>query len=428
MPGIIHFDRLSRRPHPVTRRSLVFGTLGSAGALTVRSMAGQVPATPGATPDGGTDPEAGVFSGKARERLEALLSLVPQESLGGPDPTDVLFSWVDVQTQLLAFGAPDVLDDPALLNPIFSPLYVADPLSPFATESETKELFGFSPLEVHQTLVMGSPPDQVTMYAGGMPVDQLPAAWEAAGYVYKHGDEGDYWTIGEDGKLDLVSPVGRVGAGLLNNIAIVNDDVVVFAPRIELLRSVQAQANDAGRSAADRDDVATLLEVMPTEAVSVVAMPGAGLDAATIVPENPGAAIKETLMDLLAESDDAVGPMPESELAFFGITAGGIGTMPVEGTPAVSGNPDAYIFVDTLMTSPDDAAQAERVVNWRIEHMISPTTGYVYNELLVPDASARRESSGPVASFAFTSPTSLSVWTQMISARDLWPFVYLAGE
>jgi len=403
----------------------MLGTVGCAGvaALGVLPVGAQGSGTPEATPGG---VEMGL---NARERLRALLALVPRDRLTVPGAEAWLFAWTDLQTQLAALGNPDLMTDTESAIPVTSPLFLSDPLAAYAMLPEAKEAFGFSSFQIHQTMTTGTPPDQVTYYAGGAPVDTLPATWESAGYERKHGDAGDYWTIGENGELDLDTAVGQIGKGQLNNIAIVSDEVIVFAPRLELLQAVQQLAANGGSSAADDDNLATLLGVMPDDAVSVVALPGASLDATTIVPENPGAQASQTLADLLAESDDAVGSMPESTMALFGVTAGAVsGGAPDVATPAVQGNPDAFIFADLLTGSPDDAVQTGKVVLWRVQHMMSPTTGVAFSDLLVPDDAERQESTGSIAAFAFTSPKNLSVWTQMIGARDMWPFVYLTGE
>src|SRR5699024_6782968 len=126
-----------------------------AAALGAMTTSGQGSGTPGATPDKATRPEPGLLRGEARKRLKGLLSLVPLEHVGGPEPGSWLFTWADVQTQLVALGNPDVLDDPALIRPALSALLMIDPLVTSASQPEAKETFGFSPLEVHQTLVTG---------------------------------------------------------------------------------------------------------------------------------------------------------------------------------------------------------------------------------------------------------------------------------
>src|SRR5699024_3733682 len=228
MPGIIHFDRFSRLGRAVSRRSLMIGTAGYAGAAVSGSLFATAQGTP--TSDGSSGPGTRPAE-DARQRLAALLGIVPENQLGGADLETLLCAWADVQMQLAALGNPDVLDDPALSQAAISPLFMIDPLITSAMQPEAKETFGFSSLEAHQTLVTGTPPNQVTFYAGGVPIDDLPSIWEAAGYAHKTGDHGDYWTVGEDGEMNLDSPIGQIGAGLLNNVAIVNDDVLVFAAK-----------------------------------------------------------------------------------------------------------------------------------------------------------------------------------------------------
>src|SRR5699024_7365672 len=108
MPGIIRFDRVSRCVRQVSRRTLMLGAARYAGAAALGAMttSGQGSGTPGATPDKATRPEPGLVRGEARKRLKGLLSLVPLEHVGGPEPGSWLFTWADVQTQLVALGNP----------------------------------------------------------------------------------------------------------------------------------------------------------------------------------------------------------------------------------------------------------------------------------------------------------------------------------
>lgn len=428
MPGIIHFDRFSREQRPVSRRQLMIGTAGYAGAaafgtLSVTARGG---ATPAATPGETKGPVMGMDEGKARERLKGLLSLVPPDLMGGPDPNSWLFSWLDLQSHLAALGGPNLMNGSSPVTQYTGALFSPDPLFSYALMPEARTAFGFSSLEIHQTLVVGMPPDQVTIYAGGAPVPDLPAIWEASGYERKSGQNGEYWTVGENGEINLDSPVGRFGTGMLNNVAIVNDDVMVFAPRIELVEAVLVTAREGGASAAEDAGMPDALGAMPVDAVNVIAIPGGGLDASTIVPENPGGNLNQSLRDLLAESDDAVGPMPVSQLAFFGITAGAIMTTSDASTPVPQGNA-AVIFVDLVTGSPQDAAQAATVVDWRVQNMTSPVAGYAYSELLTPVA-GEGGSAGAVATLSFTSPKAPGIWSQIVMRQDLWPFVYVTGE
>ena len=434
MTGIIHFPPSSRRSRCLSRRTLI------AGATCYAATAAFGPAAR-AQDDGEPDapvesfPERPLYEGNARRRLQSLLELVPADALGGPDPNSWLFTWLDLQTHLTALGSQDLYADTTNTAAILAPLVADDPLFPEALNEEARDIFGFSVFDVHQVLVAGVAPNQLTIYAGGLPVADLPSAWEAAGYEKKTGESGDYWTIGEDGELSLDSPAGRIGTGRLNNAAILNDGIVVFAATAFQLQQVQALAGGGGESAAGLPDLEALISTVPLDAVNIIPVQGAGLEAQSITPENPGAELNQTTIDLLAESDEAVGPMPEIEMALFGITAGIVAPLAAreDGTPTATPEvlqsiADARFFVHLLAGSAADAVAAAEVVAWRIEHMVSPVGGEPYSDLLTPEFSAQDAGEGEVAALTFNSPATLAVWEQLLMMQDLWPFVWLEAE
>ncbi|HEV2072882.1 MAG TPA: hypothetical protein VGR29_04485 [Thermomicrobiales bacterium] len=434
MTGIIHFPASSRRSRCVSRRTLI---AGAACYAATTAFGPPALAQDDAEPDAPVEsfPERPLYEGNARRRLQSLLELVPVDALGGPDPNSWLFTWLDLQTHLTVMGSPDLYADATNTAAILAPLVSDDPLFREALNEESRGIFGFSVFDVHQVLVAGVAPDQLTYYAGGLPVADLPSTWEAAGYEKKSGEAGDYWTIGEDGELSLDLPAGRIGTGRLNNAAILNDGIVVFAGTAAQLQQVQALAGGGGESAAGLQDLDALISTMPLDAVNVIPVPGAGLEAQSITPENPGAELNQTTTDLLAESDEAVGPMPEIDMALFGITAGIVAPLAArdDGTPSATPEvlqsvADARFFVHLLAGSAADAVAAAEVVAWRIEHMISPVAGYPYSELLVPEFSTQDAAQGEVAALAFANPRALEAWHQMLAMQDIWPFVWLEAE
>lgn len=425
MTGIIHLPTATGTSRSLTRRSIMLGAAGYAAASAIGNRAYARDTTrPNGTPAASPRPDGYVDA--AHERLAAFLQLVPESALGGPDPNSWLFTWLDLESHLTALGSPDPYADTTNIVAIMSPLISDDPLFQYAARDEARETFGFPAWNVHQIFVAGALPNQVIFYAGGLPVADLPGMWEAAGYERKSGEAGEYWTVGEDGDLSLDSPVGHIGAGRLNNAAIIEDQIVVFTRTAQELHQVQELAASGGGSAADNEELAALIETLPSDAVNVIALQGAGLGAQSITPENPGAELNQTTNDLLTESDEAAGPMPRIEMAFFGVTAGAMApAVPNnDATPTPQGNPDARIFVNLLTAVPEEAAAAAGVVAWRVGNMISPTMGYPYNERLYPEFSGADAVQGDVAAMTFTHPVSLAFWVQMVLVQDLWPFVW----
>lgn len=410
MTGLLHLTSLSGSR--LSRRVLVAGAAGAATSLLAGpGMARQ--ATPGATP------AVDMPTGPARARLDTMLSLLPPGFLDVPDPNIPLFTWVDLASHLAAFGSPDLFSGDVAIVPILGALYIDAPLVERAMDEQALELFGFSVLEAEQVLSAGSPPDRITFYAFPQSVRDLAETWEASGYERVDGEAGEFWTIGEEGDLDLSSDIGRIALANMNNLAIVDDRVVVAARTSALLGQVLAMLESGGESAADQAGLQAMLETLPEDAVNVVALLGEGLEAHGLVPENPGREGEAMLESLLAESDDAVGPMPPVDTALFGITAG-----MAQGD---DGNDDAVFFGHLAMASPEDATQAAAVVAWRMANMVSPTTGAPFGEHFQPAYDPADAVSGDVAVTAFTGPGGFVPWQQMVLSLDLWPFVWL-GE
>ncbi len=159
------------KPFRFTRRAALAGGVAIFAAPSMATLA----QTPSASPV----TRGGTYLADARDRLRALLALVPADALGGPDPTSELFTWVDLEVQFQAHGfsgAPD-----GIVQAV-SMLVSTDELMPYAKSEETQAALGFSVLDVHQILVAGAPPDRVSVYAGGVPFAELTATWEATGY------------------------------------------------------------------------------------------------------------------------------------------------------------------------------------------------------------------------------------------------------
>lgn len=397
----------------LTRRTMLAGSVAAIAAPRMIALA----QTPSASPV----TRGGTYMADARDRLRSLLALVPAEVLGGPDPTSELFSWNDLQAQFFAHGIDDPMTQTDAVVEATVPLAITDDLMPYAMQPDVREALGFSPLEVHQMLVAGAPPDRVVIYAGGIDAASLTATWEVAGYARTTGEHGDFWTLGEEGEPDLGRP-GPLALGSLNNVAVLAEDTVVFTRTSALLDTVLATQ---GATAADDADVAMLIDTLPADAVSAVALPGATFRADTMVPENPGRDAPTTVGDLLAESDAAVGPMPPVALGLVCVTSGAAPAM--DGTP-VAGHLQPRARMAFLTGSDDDARAAAEVAFWRLEHIQSPTTGVVYSERFVPTNTPDEAVDGPVMVVEFGPDVAMTGnWWQIVAMRDTWPFAWLEG-
>lgn len=412
MTGIVHFRNTGR----LSRRAVIAGAAGMAlVAPTAHSAAAQ-------TPEASPVVRGGTYMADARDRLRSLLALVPADALGGPDPTSELFTWVDLEVQLQAHGVSGSSDG---IVEAISMLASGDQLLPYAMSEETRDALGFTAVDVHQILVAGVPPDRVTVYAGGVDFTDLTSTWEATGYERRSGDHGEYWTLDEEGKPNFGLP-SPLNIGAMSNVALIADDIAVFTRTYDLLERILAhQTEGEGSSAADDADLNLLIGTLPSDTVNVMALPGDIFRADTMVPENPGQDRFVTVQELLAESDDAVGPMPPLQLGMIAVTSGAVPAM--DGTPP-AGELDPRALMAFLTSSEEDALAAADVAFWRLENMQSPTTGEIYSERFVPVNTPEDAVDGPVMTVEFAAEIARTgALVTMVYSRDTWPFAWLEG-
>lgn len=410
MTGIIHFRNAGR----MSRRTVIAGAAGMALVAPTRfPVAAQ-------TPEASPVVQGGTYLADARDRLRSLLALVPADALGGPDPTSELFTWLDLEVQLHAHGVS--AESEGLIDAI-GMLVSNDELLPYAMSEEAMAALGFSALDVHQILVAGVPPDRVSIYAGGVRFADMTATWEETGYERRTGEYGDYWTLGEEGEPDFGRP-SPLNIGALNNVALLADNIAVFTRSYGALERVLAHQG-SGEGEAPDANLDAVIDALPSDTVNVMAFPGATFRADTMVPENPGMDAAVTVGELLAESDDAVGPMPPLLLGMVGVTSGAAPAM--DGTPAPADLQPRALMV-FLTGSEEDAQAAAAVAFWRLENMQSPTTGAVYSERFVPVNTPEDAVQGPVMTVEFGGDVATTgAWNQMVLMRDTWPFAWLEG-
>ncbi|MEJ7838944.1 MAG: hypothetical protein WKF81_09015, partial [Thermomicrobiales bacterium] len=132
----------------------------------------------------------------------------------------------------------------------------------YGREPEFLSTFGFSALQAEETLSIGNPPNDLTIFRGGLPVDSLPEIWQGSGYLRESSESGaDIWTVGRDGELDLTTNVSRYGVGALNNVAIIGE-TVVFGRFFADVESVVELAQREGGAVADLAGMSTLLATL----------------------------------------------------------------------------------------------------------------------------------------------------------------------
>lgn len=329
----------------------------------------------------------------ARSRVGAMLDCLPGGILDAP----LEISWTDFETHFSKF--PD-LDADAL----FALAPGSEVSNLFSHRQDTADLLGLELTSVRHGIVSGEVPNKVTVLDMAGDVSGLPALWETTGYETRDLDGTPFWTIGEDGEIDINHPVNRIMIARANNLAIVNDSLVVMAPRAALLAEIldTIKGNRPGRAA----ELEPVISSIPQATANLWIL--------------NGEIVKVTDQDassLLAESDDAVGPMPETLTIGIGQTAASTWNRE-------SQVDDATGFIALQAADPTQAEQITTVVDWRLQNMVSGRGGIPFAEIVGPSTS-EVVSEG----VAVTSTTGAEVDTysfvKIVTNRDIAPFAYI---
>ncbi len=427
MAGIIFTHPPTRQRSSINarlnRRQLLAGSAALASTIALGSSA--IAQTPGATP------AASPVSNHPAGKLDSLLTLIPAGQAAKAAASGVLFYYADLETQLKSMGiAQDGSFTGENLIAALGPLALASQAFQYALQPEFVDTFGFNAFDTHRSLFAGVPPEDISIFQGGLDRDKLIAAWKASGYKPKKTALGtEFWTAGENGELDLSSPVSQYGAGALNNAVLLDNDTLVFARFARLIEEIVKQAVQGGPSLADQPGVAPVVNTLSDRMVSAIGVTGSF--ASTEVRVTP--AEQKRLTAQMAESDDAVGKMPRVDVIVFGIDAGMTVSMPTDSaTPAAVGSPEAspvanlsgspLVEVRMHTGSDADAAKVAKVVAWRWVHMDSQQTGNPYSGLMKLVSADVSPADPTVAAIDFDPGDAGGRWQRMVNTRDLLPF------
>jgi len=421
----------------INRRRLLAGSTALASSLAFGALSASATAsaqTPGATPLA-TPSASPVATAPAGGKLGSLLAMVPDERAIRDTVPGVLFYYADLERQLKTLSiAQDGIFKSGNLVAAVSPLALASQAFQYAMAPDFVETFGFNPFATHRSLFVGEPPEEISFFQGGFDPDRLVAAWKASGFARKEIDGGvEFWSAGENGEIDLSSPVSRYGVGALNNAVVLHGDTLVFARTSSLIKRVVAQMEQEGSSLADRSGIAATLSTLSDRMVSAI-----GLTSRFATPGSLTMTVEEqkALMAQLAESDDTVGKMPGIDVMVFAIEAGAFdAAVDANATPAtLLANPQATPAAALLVgprvevrmhaRSATDAAQAAKVVAWRWDHLESPLVDRPYAELMTRVAAGVATADETVAAIDFDAGMlgAAGRWLQLVNNRDLLPF------
>jgi len=396
-------------------------------SIGVAALAGLDTGPRAGAQDGHMPPEATPEAG-IPVTLAHLLSFVPASHIDREGGSGVFWYYADIAQQFAAMNlhhdanGPDLDNEPWL--PASMALATASSAYRYALTEDLVSELGFQPLGVDQTLLAGAPPNELTLFRGGLDAGRLEAAWTASGYERKSAPGGEtVWTIGEDGEFEIRNPLQAKVFAAFNNLAFV-DDVLICAATMASLEDALAARRTGSGSFLDHADQRAAIAALPATTVSAIGAPG--VTVADLIPPSLEPDRIEVIQAEFDASDADVGPMPAALGMVFGVTAGAV--LVEEGADAPYDAPDfdageGLALVRMAMASGDDAAQAARVAEHRWSTMDSIYTGEPLADLMEIMSSGAH---GNVAAMDFAQGRSPSTWRDMLIMRDLAPFAATA--
>lgn len=292
----------------------------------------------------------------AAERMSPLLNLAPQEL--SRDVLEIL--WTDYERQYAAF--PDnSMENTRLYMPLGS--RAIDDYS--LDEYETALGFHFD--RVRQTVHTGQDPNGARILTMDGDTSELPQAWEAAGWQLRETEVGQIWTIGEEGQLNFDWDDTTLDLAISGffNIAVLDETTVASSDLAPVLE--QVILTHSGSQDPIAPELDPLMPGIPEGAVSAWFLDGRVFEALETEVGEEG-------LDLIAQSDAAVGPMPGIQSAVVGYTAG---FALIVDEP----HPDERAYFLLQSAESGQAEQIATVVQWRMENTPSLETHEPYINL-----------------------------------------------
>ncbi len=401
---------LSRRSILAIATALGGSALGLRTALGAQSAHEIVPATPATSP---------------AESSTSILSRALDPGTGIGQDASIIATIADVDASSDALGlvrpAADA-DEQEILRWVFSMDGVGwpDDVAYYRTDAWTLSS-GFSITDISQTAMIGEPPDMVTMYAGRFDRETAIATWAAADYTEIE-DDGDIaiYSLAEDGSFSPDNEIQRSFLARRNNVAIFGSDLIIFAPRLDLLRTAIASATGEAAVLSEAPGVAALLANTPV------------LSGGAIVPGMPFQLTDPTVF--LGSSDEVATAIasaiadsrtvPPILLMLIGVTPGG----PIPAmNPSTGATPDpgpvaATMELSLLFLSRGEAEDAIASIDKNLQDGFSLMTNQPLTERFASWELSVAEND-PVARVSIAlKETFPSIWRKMLYARDL-PFL-----
>lgn len=396
-----------RRPLPVT--GILALVLVIAGLHAASGHARAAQATP-------------VAAGTSSSPLADFLRLVPDPWGEGSESPLPLFTYADLGDQLAALGLepPSSWQDEDGIAGLVAATAGMAPLEiwTMATQEPDRwsELFGFDAIQIDQALQYGTPPSVLTLVRGRFDTARMRAAWTQSGYKDEESVDGAIIaSLLPEGGMDLRLDVSRFALGRMNNVAILPDGTIAFAPTLADIHRVIDAAAGRIPSVADQPEVGALLGAVAVPLASAQLIRGNDLRR-----QPPGPAVTNAGTPTVAF--ESPGELPPVRLALLGITVGG--PLQTRGdaaaTPAsvAPGEPLARLVFAAVFDDEAAAAAAVPIIENRLATGGSTVLQESYADLF---------GAGSVTA-ATGSPVVLIILDAVQGRRGLWSTLYMVGD
>jgi len=337
------------------------------------------------------------------DRINDLMALVPSEA--GMDSDAMLaLTFADQERQLSAVGVPAPVGDelPEGHLAVTEGLPLRSTAYRLALDPEWWETFGFAPLEVARTLVVGAPGNAVTLFAGGIDPERVREALLAAGYEEVEVDTGgSYLSFGEGISPDTV--VGRLGVGSMNQ-AVILDDTVVFTHREAMIQQVVQVIDGSAPSMLEQGGWADMVSTFSADVVGMM-----GVYPSILADLGDVSDIRQLAFAMREGADnrdlDAAGD--------------------VQPATAAADMPETRARVEVRIRYVDaDLARREaEAIPRRWSTMASMFTGQPLTELMLVEKARVSDRDDTVATVDFRVQGPAGRWISILENRDLEAFV-----
>src|SRR6478609_10556355 len=221
----------------------------------------------------------------------------------------LIATFADLEAETIATGMtrPAGIADEQHLMPwlrAMFPLALPSRLGNYALDPRWVEFTGFDITQVDQTAEIGEPPDIVSMYAGRFDRETILGAWKKAEYQEIQSGDIAIWSISEDESFSLDNPVQQLLLSGHNNAAMIGDDLIIFAARLDLLKDAIAAATGDASRLGQNPLVAELLSASPTVVSGALVSGGSllwSLDPSVILGSSPANAAATAIAEKMQE-------------------------------------------------------------------------------------------------------------------------------